>query len=851
MWQNTIDRFVCLLGARLRAFALIVLVLLLAAGSTFGIVQARPRTTTPTISLSTHRGPAGGNIAIVGSGFGATESVTISWVEQANNQQTQLGTTTTNSLGQFQTTVTTPASASFGEYTVQAVGQQSGDQATNSYYVGVVVECDNSNPCGTAVGNWTTRTSPSGYIGPNYVSAQGTGADTFTWAPSLPFVGNYEVYVRVVPSSGNSKVAPFTINYNGGSKTMLVDEQTPPAAFWLDMGNYSFVQGNSDTIQLTDATTDGGAVAADAVLLVNGTVVVSGTVLVNGQPPASPVTLTLWRLDGNTAYQVMTTQTGSGGAYAFTNVPADFLEYVGYYNAPPYNQNYLGYWNTASHTMASDYQEPTFDIGYSEQNNLSPINQVITMPMAAFPVQFSWNSYPSATSYTFEILQEPPNWQPGQPYNVYYVASDQQYPSQFQEPCSNNPQRICFNYEGGKNINGGGPLPIGSYLWGALFSNANGQGGVLDQPDGFAPRLVNISPSFGPAGEAVKINGVGFDTSNLSNDTVTFGTTQAAITSATPPYTLNVTVPTTLQPGPQTVTVTVATTNDPSKQQKLVSSNPQTFNVTTGTVTFLGQNLLRVPDGLTLDSQDNLYVSNFNAGVVAEITQSNRITRYTTVPSSSSTGPAGLTFSGSNLYIADYAPAPSGAIYMTPQGGGQATSCVSGLNNPALMATDSNGNVWVANYGPSDGSQSEVLEYAVNGSSCTLLQTIKLPGTNSYGADAIAFDSKGNVYVAAYQSGTIWTFPNVMNPQPVVYAQSPLLVTCDALAFDPSGNLWVTTYGVYNQANGAVYEVNPQGQLNPAPFAQNLQNPAAIQFDSSGAMYLVMTGATDVWKYVP
>jgi sugar lactone lactonase YvrE len=591
------------------------------------------------------------------------------------------------------------------------------------------------------------------------------------------------------------------------------------------------------------------------------TATISGTVLEFGTPAPAGIRIDLWHYPslaaaraasrqllgppsaGNAILEA-TTYTTSSGTYSFAGVPIGGVYFVEYYNGwdHVFDENTVGYWATPATQITGNYQAPTFDIGYNEQNNLAPIGQTLPMPTRVFPTQFSWASYPGATLYAFQIIQEPLNWQPGQSFKPYYAVTDRQAPGQFQEPCSSNAQDICFTYEGGQTYNGGGLLPIGTYLWGPIFANASGQGGALDQYDSFAPRILDLNPSFDAAGQPVTLDGIGFDGSNLANDAATFGTAPATIRGATS-NTLAVTVPTSLSPGPQMVMATVTTTNDPNNgdQPEPLASNGETFTVTTGTVTLLGDSRLRVPDGLALDTQDNLYVANFTAGIVAKITQANQISEYAHVPSSGQTGPAGLTFDqAGNLYIADYAPAPNGAIYKVPPGGGTPTVFASDLYNPSLMATDSAGNIWVAEYGPTDGSQSRVLKYSPGGQ---LLLSLAIKG-----ADSIAFDGQGNVYIAAYQEGIIWTFPNVPNPQPTIYVQSSSLVTCDALAFDPSGNLWVTTYGTINQANGNLYEITPQKQISL--FAQGLVNPAAIAFDASGALYLVMTGAENVWKYV-
>jgi len=845
------------MGWRFRHVVVIGCTLILISASllTLGIVHAHPATRLPAIGLNPKQGPVGGQLTVTGYYFGANETVDISWIEHANNQQTPLGTAQTGATGSFQVTLATPATASFGPYTVVAIGQTSGDQATANYVVGDLTQCDNTDPCGAAAGSgWQALNAPCGFIGTNYLSATGSG-DTFTWTPNLPFAGSYEVYARVIPASGNATNAPFTINYYGGQKTVYVNENTPPVdsagTLWQDLGNYSFAAGNNGTIVTTD-TGANGAVVADAVMLINGAVSVTGTVQGQNNQPVANTRIDLWNASNCAgASLVQSTSTDSNGHYTFS-VPPSLSWFVQYYNGwnNQYNQNYVGYWATPQATINGDYQEPTFNIYYPEQNNLVPVGQNLPMPTPTFPTQFSWNSYPGATSYKFEILQEPLQWTPGANYQVYYTASDQdpRYKSLFQEPCKGNPQRICFTYPGGQTLGGGGPLPIGSYLWGAHFSNASGEGGVLYQPDNFNPRLINVSPSFAAPGQPVTLVGVGFDGTNLANDAVSFGTTPATVTAATS-TTITATVPSglsTCQQAPCTpiqVTATVTTTNDPNHgdQPEPLQSNAQMFTATPGTVTLLGKNQLRAPDGLALDGQNNVYVSNFQGGAIIQINQqTGKGLQIARLPSSTTTGPSGLAVGGTTLYMAEYAPTPNGAVYETQ--GSAPTIFASNLNNPALMATDSAGNLWVANYG-AGGSQSQVLEYAPGGQ---LLQAIPIAG-----ADAMAFDSAGNAYVAAYSSGTIWTF-NPSNPQPVVYVQSPSLVTCDALAFDPSGNLWVTTYGAINKATGALYEITSQnGQLVPALFAQNFQNAAAIEFDSAGAMYLANTGERNVWKYVP
>ncbi|KOF08628.1 hypothetical protein AC739_19375, partial [Planococcus glaciei] len=53
----------------------------------------------------------------------------------------------------------------------------------------------------------------------------GNGSRTVTWTPYIPVAGEYSVYVWWVEHSNRVTNAPYTINYDGGSKTIYVNQQ--------------------------------------------------------------------------------------------------------------------------------------------------------------------------------------------------------------------------------------------------------------------------------------------------------------------------------------------------------------------------------------------------------------------------------------------------------------------------------------------------------------------------------------------------------------------------------------------------------------------------------------------------
>jgi len=98
-------------------------------------------------------------------------------------------------------------------------------------------------------------------------------------------------------------------------------------------------------------------------------------------------------------------------------------------------------------------------------------------------------------------------------------------------------------------------------------------------------------------------------------------------------------------------------------------------------------------------------------------------------------------------------------------------------------------------------------------------------------ANGLELDSKGVLHVADTARGAIWKVvigADGKSGKPLLLAQSPLLEGADGLAFDRSGRLWVAA----NERN-AILTVTPEGQVQE--IAKNggsgpLEFPAAITF---------------------
>lgn len=113
------------------------------------------------------------------------------------------------------------------------------------------------------VGNWTAATGGASYEGGYHRIPAGTGQNSVTWTPDLPYAGYYGVYYYLPNGSatraGNAK---YTVHGAAAAKTYTVD-QRPEGGRWILLGVHRFHAGTSGSVTLTDA--GAGEVAADAV----------------------------------------------------------------------------------------------------------------------------------------------------------------------------------------------------------------------------------------------------------------------------------------------------------------------------------------------------------------------------------------------------------------------------------------------------------------------------------------------------------------------------------------------------------------------------------------------------------
>ena len=141
----------------------------------------------------------------------------------------------------------------------------------------------------------------------------------------------------------------------------------------------------------------------------------------------------------------------------------------------------------------------------------------------------------------------------------------------------------------------------------------------------------------------------------------------------------------------------------------------------------------------------------------------------------------------------------------------------SGIFGPVALATDSNGDVFVANY---YNNNNTVEEFSASGS---LVRTLS---SGIFGPVALATDSIGDVFVANSSSNTVEEFSASGN---LIRTLSNGISNPQALATDSNGDVFV--------ANNTVEEFSASGNLIRT-LSGGISGPGALATDSTGDVYV-------------
>jgi len=193
-------------------------------------------------------------------------SVNPSGGNYSNGQLVTLSSSTSGSSIRYTVDGSTPSSTVGTLYTepfyitsnsalkvVAYKGSVTSTSVTEHYSFTIPQEVIIDNHMAELTNTWTDSTFRNNYYGPNYTFIEsGTGDFKIRWRPTL-INDNYEVSVWLPDGDLTSRApdAPFTVYFDGGSQTYLVNEQGTGGS-WIYLGTHPFIDGSTGYVELTN-----------------------------------------------------------------------------------------------------------------------------------------------------------------------------------------------------------------------------------------------------------------------------------------------------------------------------------------------------------------------------------------------------------------------------------------------------------------------------------------------------------------------------------------------------------------------------------------------------------------------
>jgi sugar lactone lactonase YvrE len=264
--------------------------------------------------------------------------------------------------------------------------------------------------------------------------------------------------------------------------------------------------------------------------------------------------------------------------------------------------------------------------------------------------------------------------------------------------------------------------------------------------------------------------------------------------------------------------------------------------------------------GIALDSVGNIYVTNqasqtgpasvtiYSAGSVGNVTPIRTLRGSNT----RLTNPAGIAVDASgNIYVAnEFSTGGVGNVEMFPPGstGNFApTTTIEGscsdLENPAGVALDAAGNLYIANRGPvPDAPAVDITMYAAGSDGCVTPAAIICGSATRITQPAgLTLDSKLNIYVTDSLTNSVSVFapPSALRDLVQRQASSQAPVPLVASVFKPPGGP--------STSQGGTAKTASEGNVAPietilSPHT-SMDNPTAVALDKSGKIYVADEGS--------
>jgi sugar lactone lactonase YvrE len=239
------------------------------------------------------------------------------------------------------------------------------------------------------------------------------------------------------------------------------------------------------------------------------------------------------------------------------------------------------------------------------------------------------------------------------------------------------------------------------------------------------------------------------------------------------------------------------------------------------------------PEGIAIDRQGATFVTLAPRGEIRKVAVDGTQSTFAQMsPAGAGFGPLGLAFDRrGDLYAATatFNPASTGVYRVDDDGTSQRIPGSEAIVLPNALAFDKGGDLFI-----SDSVAGAIYRVGPDGAAQPWVSDPRLAGDGSFGF-GVPFGANGvavrqhDLYVAVTEKGRIVRIPIRPDgtPGPLeVVAESPLLLGADGIAFDAHGNLYVLA-----NAQNSLVRLAPDGGLTTiATAADHLDFPAGIAF---------------------
>ncbi|HPM22901.1 MAG TPA: hypothetical protein PLP66_03280 [Phycisphaerae bacterium] len=135
----------------------------------------------------------------------------------------------------------------------------------------IEIVLDNDDPGVTYTGTWSAGSSSKYYengvtnsgIVYQWTSADATETATARYTPNITVTGFYPVYCFTI-AGANRTIQTYRVKHSGGISELKMDHRLVGSA-WIWLGDYHLVAGDENYVEITNQSTEAGAIIADAI----------------------------------------------------------------------------------------------------------------------------------------------------------------------------------------------------------------------------------------------------------------------------------------------------------------------------------------------------------------------------------------------------------------------------------------------------------------------------------------------------------------------------------------------------------------------------------------------------------